>query len=147
MIWRFAAPWKLLASNSSTQTGVDLGYVLRSRISSGRSASPSAWTARVPGVTTCSSSVCFDALTEAAVAQRQLRGGLSTRAHIIQPVQFSHCLVVVNGAPVRLTRVNLFQTLISFVDSIDAKVEFRFGLFANNKCRLMDGTDNRKLGL
>jgi hypothetical protein len=68
-------------------------------------------------------------------------------AHIVLPVQFSHCLVVVNGAPVRLTRVNLFQTLMSFVGSIDARVEFRFGLFADNKCRLMDGADNRKLRL
>jgi hypothetical protein len=31
-------------------------------------------------------------------------------AHILLPVQFSHCLVVVNGAAARLTRANLFQT-------------------------------------
>jgi len=68
-------------------------------------------------------------------------------AHIIVPVQFSHCLVVSNGAPVRLTRVNLMQTLLSFDGKIDARIEFRFGLFADNSCRLRDGLDNRALGL
>ena len=68
-------------------------------------------------------------------------------AHIIVPVQFSHCLVVSNGAPVRLTRVNLVQTLLSFDGKIDARIEFRFGLFADNMCRLRDGLDNRALGL
>jgi hypothetical protein len=77
----------------------------------------------------------------------RLRAESTGLAHIVLPVQFSHCLVVVNGAPVRLTRVNLFQTLISFAGSVDAKVEFRFGLIADNKCRLMDGSDNRELGL
>ena len=67
--------------------------------------------------------------------------------HIIVPVQFSHCLVVSNGAPVRLTRVNLMQTLLSFDGKIDARIEFRFGLFADNSCRLRDGLDNRALGL
>src|SRR2546430_15799263 len=32
----------------------------------------------------------------------------------ILPLQFSHCLVVVNGSPARLIRANLFQTLVSF---------------------------------
>jgi hypothetical protein len=67
--------------------------------------------------------------------------------HILLPLQFSHCLVVVNGAAARLTRANLFQTLMSFEGAIDARLEFRFGLFADNTCRLRDGLDNKALGL
>jgi hypothetical protein len=68
-------------------------------------------------------------------------------AHILLPIQFSHCLVVVNDAAVRLSRANLFQTLISFSGSVDAQIELRFGLFADNACRLRDGADNKALGL
>jgi hypothetical protein len=68
-------------------------------------------------------------------------------AHLLLPVQFSHCLVVVNGAAARLSRANLFQTLMSFDRTIDARIEFRFGLFADNSCRLRDGLDNKALGL
>jgi hypothetical protein len=68
-------------------------------------------------------------------------------AHILLPVQFSHCLVVANGAHVRLRRANLFQTLLSFDGPIDARIKFHFGLFADNACRLRDGLDNRALGL
>jgi hypothetical protein len=68
-------------------------------------------------------------------------------AHILLPVQFSHCLVVVNGSPARLTRANLLQTLVSFDGALDARLEFRFGLFADNKCRIRDGQDNKALGL
>jgi hypothetical protein len=68
-------------------------------------------------------------------------------AHILLPLQFSHCLVVVNGAAVRLTRANLIQTLMSFDGMVDARFEFRFGLFADNRCRLRDGEDNKALGL
>jgi hypothetical protein len=68
-------------------------------------------------------------------------------AHILLPVQFSHCLVVVNGAAARLARANLFQTLMSFDRTINARIEFRFGLFADNSCRLRDGLDNKALGL
>jgi hypothetical protein len=81
------------------------------------------------------------------------RDGLRVRAtsdgpaHILLPVQFSHCLVVVNGAAARLARANLFQTLMSFDRTIDARIEFRFGLFADNSCRLRDGLDNKALGL
>jgi hypothetical protein len=81
------------------------------------------------------------------------RDGLRVRAtsdgpaHILLPVQFSHCLVVVNGAAARLTRANLFQTLMSFEGDVDARIEFRFGLFTDNSCRLRDGLDNRELGL
>ena len=60
-------------------------------------------------------------------------------AYILLPVQFSHCLRVVNAAPVRLIRANLMQTLISFDRTLDARLEFRFGLFADNTCRLRDG--------
>jgi hypothetical protein len=67
-------------------------------------------------------------------------------AHILLPVQFSHCLAVVNGAA-RLARANLFQTLMSFERTVDARIEFRFGLFADNSCRLRDGLDNKALGL
>jgi hypothetical protein len=55
--------------------------------------------------------------------------------------------VVVNGAPARLTRANLLQTLVSFEGTLDARLEFHFGLFADNKCRLRDGLDNKALGL
>jgi len=81
------------------------------------------------------------------------RGGIRIRAesdgpaHIVLPVQFSNCLVVINGAAVRLRRANLFQTLMSFDGSVDAKIEFHFGLFADNKCRLHDGLNNKALGL
>jgi hypothetical protein len=68
-------------------------------------------------------------------------------AHILLPIQFSHCLVVANGAPARLARANLIQTLLSFDGTIDARIEFRFGLFADNSCRLRDGRDNKALGL
>jgi hypothetical protein len=49
--------------------------------------------------------------------------------------------------PARLTRVNLVQTLPSFDDRIDARIEFRFGLFSDNSCGLRDGLDNRALEL
>ena len=68
-------------------------------------------------------------------------------AYILLPVQFSHCLRVVNAAPARLVRANLLQTLVSFDGALDARLEFRFGLFADNKCRLRDGRDNKALGL
>jgi len=68
-------------------------------------------------------------------------------AHILLPVQFSHCLRVVNSSPARLTRANLLQTLVSFDGALDARLEFHFGLFADNKCRLRDGQDNKALGL
>jgi hypothetical protein len=68
-------------------------------------------------------------------------------AHILLPIQFSHCLVVANGAAARLARANLVQTLLSFDGAIDARLEFRFGLFADNSCRLRDGRDNKALGL
>jgi hypothetical protein len=68
-------------------------------------------------------------------------------AHILLPIQFSHCLVVVNESPARLARANLFQTLMSFDGAVDARIEFHFGLFAANKCRLRDGLDNKALGL
>jgi hypothetical protein len=71
----------------------------------------------------------------------------SRPAHILLPVQFSHCLAVVNAAPIRLRRANLLQTLVSFDGAIDARIEFRFGLFADNACRLRDGLDNKALGL
>ena len=67
-------------------------------------------------------------------------------AHILLPVQFSHCLRVVNSSPARLTRANLLQTLVSFDGALDARLEFHFGLFADNKCRLRDGQDNKALG-
>jgi hypothetical protein len=67
-------------------------------------------------------------------------------AHILLPVQFSHCLVV-NGASAHLVRANLFQTIMSFEGGIDARIEFRFGLFADNACGLRDGLDNKALGL
>ena len=81
------------------------------------------------------------------------RDGLRVRAtsdgtaHILLPVQFSHCLVVVNGAAARLARANLFQTLMSVDGTVDARIEFRFGLLADNSCRLRDGLDNKALGL
>jgi len=68
-------------------------------------------------------------------------------AYILLPIQFSHCLVVANGAAVRLARANLIQTLLSFDGTIDARIEFRFGLFADNSCRLRDGRDKKALGL
>jgi hypothetical protein len=46
-----------------------------------------------------------------------------------------------------LTRANLIQTLMSFDGMVDARLEFRFGLFADNRCRLRDGEDNKALGL
>jgi hypothetical protein len=36
---------------------------------------------------------------------------------------------------------------MSFRGTVDADIEFRFGLFADNKCRLRDGADNKALGL
>jgi hypothetical protein len=68
-------------------------------------------------------------------------------AHLLLPVQFSHCLTVANGAAARLTRADLFLTLLSFSGKLDALLEFRFGLFADNACRLRDGADNKALGL
>jgi hypothetical protein len=77
----------------------------------------------------------------------RIRADSDGPAHILLPVQFSHCLHVVNGAAARLTRANLLQTLVSFEGALDARLEFRFGLFADNKCRLRDGQDNKALGL
>jgi hypothetical protein len=77
----------------------------------------------------------------------RLRAASDGPAHVLLPVQFSHCLAVVNAAPVRLRRANLLQTLVSFEGAVDARIEFRFGLFADNACRLRDGLDNKALGL
>jgi len=54
---------------------------------------------------------------------------------------------VVNDAAARLTRANLFQTLVSLERTVDARIEFRFSLFADNSCRLLDGLDNKALGV
>ena len=51
-------------------------------------------------------------------------------AHIVLPVQFSNCLVVINGAAAHFARANLLQTLMSFDGAVDARIEFHFGLFA-----------------
>ena len=64
--------------------------------------------------------------------------------HILLPLQFSHCLVIVNGAAARLSRANLFQTLMSFDRAVDARIEFQFGLFADNACRRRDGTSTTR---
>ena len=77
----------------------------------------------------------------------RLRAVSDGPAHILLPVQFSHCLRIVNAAPARLTRANLLQTLVSFDGALDARLEFHFGLFADNTCRLRDGLDNKALGL
>jgi hypothetical protein len=77
----------------------------------------------------------------------RIRAASDGPTHILLPLQFSHCLVVVNGAPARLTRANLMQTLLSFDGTLDARLEFQFGLFADNKCRLRDGQDNKVLGM
>jgi hypothetical protein len=77
----------------------------------------------------------------------RIRASSDGPTHILLPLQFSHCLVVVNGSPARLIRANLFQTLVSFDGELDARLEFRFGLFADNKCRIRDGQDNKALGL
>ena len=74
------------------------------------------------------------------------RDGVRVRAASDGPAHIPHCLVVVNGAPARLTRANLMQTLVSFEGTLDARLEFHFGLFADNKCRLRDGQDNKALG-
>jgi hypothetical protein len=34
-----------------------------------------------------------------------------------------------------------------FNGAVDARIEFHFGLFADNKCRLRDGAENKMLGL
>ena len=86
-------------------------------------------------------------LSTGNASQRSVQAASNGPAHILLPVQFSHCLVVVNGAPARLTRANLLQTLVSFEGTLDARLEFHFGLFADNKCRLRDGLDNKALGL
>jgi hypothetical protein len=77
----------------------------------------------------------------------RIRAASDGPAYILLPVQYSHCLVAVDGAPIRLYRANLFQTLLSFDGAIDARIEFRFGLFADNGCRRQDGRDNQALGL
>jgi hypothetical protein len=35
---------------------------------------------------------------------------------------------------------------MSFDRAVDARIEFRFGLFADNSCRLRDGLDDKALG-
>ena len=77
----------------------------------------------------------------------RIRAASDGPAHILLPVQFSHCLKVINGARARLSRANLLQTLVSFEGALDARLEFRFGLFADNTCRRRDGLDNKSLGL
>jgi hypothetical protein len=81
------------------------------------------------------------------------RGGVDVhatsdgQAHVLLPIQFSHCLVVANGAPVQLRRANLMQTLMSFQGAVDAELRFRFGLFQHNGCRLRDAVENKWMGL
>jgi hypothetical protein len=36
---------------------------------------------------------------------------------------------------------------MSFDRAVDARIEFQFGLFADNACRRRDGLDNKALGL
>ena len=68
-----------------------------------------------------------------------------------RPISFCRCsspiVFASSAAPVRLIRANLMQTLISFDRTLDARLEFRFGLFADNTCRLRDGLDNKALAL
>jgi hypothetical protein len=77
----------------------------------------------------------------------RIRAQADGSAHIVLPIQFSNCLVVADGAPVRLRRANLIQTLMSFSGAVDARIEFHFGLFADNSCRQRDARDNQALGL
>ena len=82
--------------------------------------------------------------------ERQTKGyfmSCSQNGRRLLPLQFSHCLVIVNGAAARLSLANLFQTLMSFDRAVDARIEFQFGLFANNACRRRDGLDKKALGL
>jgi hypothetical protein len=54
--------------------------------------------------------------------------------------------VVVNDAAARLTRGNLFQTLVSFERTVDARIEFRFGLFPTTAAGFWTGSTTRRLG-
>lgn len=65
------------------------------------------------------------------VAMTIERDGLRIRAesdgpaHIVVPVQFSHCLVVSNGAPIRLTRVNLCK--LCYPSMVRSMLALNFG--------------------
>lgn len=67
-------------------------------------------------------------------------------AHILLPVQFSHCLRVVNGSPARLTRANLLQTLVSFEGALDARLEFHLDCSPTTSVAFVMGRTTRHLG-
>jgi hypothetical protein len=59
-----------------------------------------------------------------------------SRSLLVLPFEYSHCLRLdaANGKA-RLVPVNLQQTGLLFQGSVEARIIYRFGLFADSGCR------------
>jgi hypothetical protein len=68
-------------------------------------------------------------------------------AYLLVPIQFSHCLHIIGDTPAEIMRANLVQSLVSFSGHLDVSIQFRFGLFEHNACRVQDGRDMRAFGV
>ena len=82
----------------------------------------------------------------------RFRGKSNGRSLVLLPVQYSHCLEVVeHGAGsdpgVRIRRGNLVLTLLEFSGAADIRVHFNMGLGSQADCRKADGRDMSDFGL
>jgi hypothetical protein len=84
------------------------------------------------------------------------RGGLRLAASavgtslIVLPFEYSNCLTLermsTDGAPPRLLRVDLLLTGVLFSGRLETNLRYYTGPFQNNRCRLADAEDFRRLG-
>jgi hypothetical protein len=65
---------------------------------------------------------------------------------LLLPLQYSHCLVLSEGAKAKLLPANLAQTAVLFQGSIDLRIYFEYGLFRPG-CRRQDLADLAELGI
>jgi hypothetical protein len=81
----------------------------------------------------------------------RLRATSAGTSAILLPIQFSRCLKVTEsrdgGAPTKILRANLIQTLVVFEKTLDATIQFEFGFFGNTACRRQDHEDLKRLGV
>ena len=95
-------------------------------------------------------------LTANNVEITRVRNGLHIKAKsdglsfIVLPFEFSHCLVftsATNMMPKSVTRSDLFLTGVLFDKETEFNMNFTFGPFSNQNCRLKDLSDIKALGI
>jgi hypothetical protein len=67
------------------------------------------------------------------------------RSVLVLPIQYSHCWTVSGSGHPGLFRADLMQLGVTFTDSVDARLVFRFGPLFAGECRIEDLHDMRAL--